>query len=521
MMVLLAVLVLGGAVPVASQSTSEKPNILLAIADDVSYPHMSAYGTEWVETPAFDRVAQRGILFENAYVNNPKCAPLRASLLTGRHSWQLGPAAHHGGIFPKKYKVYPEVLNERGYHVGYTGKGWEPGKVKGDRSLTGKKYNGSNYTGGFKAFLSDRDEDDPFCFWYGAHEAHRPYEEGSGVEAGKDPSAVDLPPYWPDEKRVRNDILNYAVEIEEFDRHLGQMLRIIKKRGELEHTLVVVTTDHGMPFPQAKGQIFELGLHVPLAIMWGDEIRNPGRTVTDYVSLIDLAPTFIEAAGLDWQETGMHSTPGTSLTDIFQSSKSGRVNPERDHVLVGREKHDVGRPFNWGYPVRGIIEEGMLYVNNLKPDRWPAGRPETGYSNHSGSPTKTALLEARTHPKRHFMWRMCLGKRPAEMLYDIEEDRYNVNNLADHPDYREKKHELKTRLYHKLEEQNDPRVQGRGYVFQQYGQKRTDDDSSYYREYMNGNAGKLGWPDASDYDPTYRPYWGERAWKTTRDRQKD
>lgn len=203
-----------------------------------------------------------------------------------------------------------------------------------------------------------------------------------------------MPAYWPDNETVRNDMLDYAFEVEHFDRHLGRMLAELAQRGLLEDTLVVVTSDHGMPFPRGKGSAYEASNHVPLAVMWPRGIRSPGRVVEDYVSFIDLAPTFIELAGIPWTQSGMAPSPGRSLTDIFQSEKSGRVNPARDHVLVGMERHDIGRPGDVGYPIRGIVKDDVLFLQNFEPTRWPACNPETGYLNVDSSPTKSLILDA-------------------------------------------------------------------------------------------------------------------------------
>ena len=238
------------------------PNILFCIADDASYPHMGAYGCPWVNTPGFDRVAREGILFTNAYTPNAKCAPSRACILTGRNSWQLEEAANHWCFFPNKFKTYAEVLTEKEYFVGYTAKGWAPGIVREingkQRHLTGIPFNEiktvppakhistNDYAGNFLDFLKTRPKDKPFCFWYGCHEPHRNYEPGSGLRSGKKLEDVSVPPFYPDNETVRSDLLDYFLEIEWFDQHLGRMIDLIEEAGELENTLIVVTSDNGM-----------------------------------------------------------------------------------------------------------------------------------------------------------------------------------------------------------------------------------------------------------------------------------
>ncbi|MEO2006406.1 MAG: sulfatase, partial [Candidatus Poribacteria bacterium] len=308
-----------------------RPNILFAIADDAS--HMGAYGHEFLSTPHFDRVAAEGVLFTHAYTTNPKCAPSRASILTGRHTWQLEEASCHFGVFPAKFAVYPSLLEATGYHVGHTGKGWAPGDYEAGgftRNPAGPDYHGArldppttrisakDYAGNFDRFLDERPADSPFCFWYGGHEPHRAYEEGSGVRAGKNTADITPPAYLPDDEIVRSDLLDYAFEIEWFDTHLGRMLAKLEEIGELDDTLIVVTSDNGMPFPRVKGQMYEADFNMPFAVRWGHGVDG-GRVVTDFVSFRDIAPTFVEAAGLAPPE----SITGRSFLDVVTSSDDG------------------------------------------------------------------------------------------------------------------------------------------------------------------------------------------------------
>ena len=489
------------------------PNILFCIADDASFPHMSAYGTQWVNTPAFDRVAREGLLFMNCYTPNAKCAPSRSSLLTGRNSWQLEEAGNHWPFFPAKFRTYAEVLAENGYYTGYTGKGWGPGFANdaagNPRNLAGPvfqkhtltpptdKISPKDYSANFVDFL-DQATDGPWCFWYGAHEPHRAYQYGTGATvANKNISDIDeVPQFWPDMDTVRHDMLDYALELEYFDSHLGKMLQELESRGMLENTIIVVTADNGMPFPRIKSQTYEMSNHLPLAIMWPAGIQNPGRRVQDFVSFIDFAPTFIELAGLSWGQTGMASTPGKSLTDIFQSVEQR----DRDYVLIGKERHDVGRPDDVGYPVRGMVKGQYLYVRNFQPDRWPAGNPETGYLATDGGATKSAILDLRRSGENEQFWQWNFGKRPEEELYQISEDPYCMNNLIADPETATIQQEMRTQLMALLKEQGDPRVLGNGAVFDQY--VYSDENSrDFYNRYMAGEELRAGWVEPSDFEP--------------------
>lgn len=502
------------------QSEAPRPNILFAIADDASFPHMGAYGTKWVETPGFDRIAAEGLLFNRAYTPNAKCAPSRSCILTGRNSWQLEDAANHICDFPPKFLSFMEVLKDKaGYFTGHVQKGWGPGTAIDEngklRQLTGPAYNkrktkpltngisANDYAGNFEAFLADCPEDQPWCFWYGSVEPHRGYEYGSGVAKGgksiDDIPADEVPDFWPDSETVRNDLLDYALEIEWFDQHLARMLEALENLGQLDNTLIVVTADNGMPFPRVKGQEYELSNHLPLAVMWPKGITKPGRKIDDYVSFIDFAPTFLEVAGLPWEDSGMAYSPGRSLTDIFRSEKSGQVIPTRDHVLIGKERHDIGRPNDWGYPIRGIVKAGKLYLKNYETNRWPAGNPETGYLNTDGGATKTEILEMRRSGENTEYWQLNFGKRPEEELFDVAADRDCVNNLAEDPKFADLKNELRKELEEKLRQQEDPRIEGNGDYFDQieYVNPAT---KNFHQRFMAGEKMKAGWVNESDFE---------------------
>ncbi|EAZ79714.2 heparan N-sulfatase [Algoriphagus machipongonensis] len=496
----------------------QKPNILFAIMDDVTYMHMGAYGCEWVNTPNFDRIAKEGILFQNAYTPNAKCGPSRSNILTGRNSWQLEEGANHWSYFPSKFKSFAESLSEHGYHVGYTGKGWAPGVAKNEdgsaRDLLVNRYseikltaptaNISNvdYAANFDVFLKDRNEDEPFFFWYGGLEPHRGYEYGSGIaKGGKEVSQIkdeDIYSFWPKVDSVRTDLLDYAFEIEHFDKQLGKMLDQLEAAGELENTLIVVTSDNGMPFPRVKGQEYEYSNHLPLAVMWPAGIKSIGRTVEDFVSFIDFAPTFLELAGVSEEQSGMEMITGKSLTDLFFAEKGGKITEDRNQVFIGKERHDVGRPEDQGYPIRGIVKDGMLYLKNFKPDRWPAGNPETGYLNTDGSPTKTVVLNSIYQPNTFKFWKESFGKREEEEFYDIANDPECLNNLASDEKYQEKLKEMRLELIATLTEQGDPRMKGDGNLLESY---LYSDKSgvNFYERYMSGEKVNFGWVNASDF----------------------
>ena len=491
----------------------ERPNILFCIADDQSYPHAGAYGCDWVSTPSFDMIASKGMLFTRAFTPMAKCCPSRSSIITGRNTWQLEAAANHVCFFPPKFKSYGEVLTENGYFVGHTVKGWGPGVAlneKGEkRQMVGPQFNevkidpptefisGVDYAANFGAFLDARPEGQPFCFWAGSIEPHRAYEYRSGVtKGGKELSDIDeVPAYWPDCDTVRNDMLDYAFEVEYWDSHVGRMVEILEERGLLDNTLVIATSDHGMPFPRVKGMPNHIANRVPLAMMWPGVIE-PGRVVEDFVSFTDFAPTYLDMAGISPEESGMEEMEGESLLPLLKGKQGARG---REIMVFGKERTDVGRPDDVGYPARGISDGEHVYIMNIHPDRWWANNPETGYTDTDASPTKSYILNDRRNNGESWYWDQNFGKHPGEELYNLKEDPYQLKNLANDPAYTAVKEELATRLKRELTAEGDPRMFGRGDEFDRY-LYASGNFRNYYNRKMAGEELWPGWINDTDIE---------------------
>ena len=310
----------------------------------------------------------------------------------------------------------------------------------------------------------------PFCFWFGTSDPHRPYTAGSGAESGIDLSKVHLFEHYPDTEEIRSDVADYYWEVERFDREVGELLTRLEQLGELDNTIVVMTGDHGMPFPRGKANLYDSGTQVPLAIRWKASVPG-GRRVTDFVSTTDIAPTLLEAAGL----SAPVEMTGRSLLSILTSGESGRVNPRRDHVVFGRERHVRAQeaPSSGGYPARGIRTDDYLYIRNFHPERWPAGTPnrEAAFVPNSwladcdNGPTKTYLWTHRDDPTVKKYYELAFGKRPAEELYDLRKDPGQIKNVAADVEYHQIRLGLVVRLFQDLHGLADPRVQGRGDIF--------------------------------------------------------
>jgi len=438
--------------PATDSKPSSRPDILFCLADDWAWPHAGAYGDKIVKTPAFDRVAREGILFTRVFSAAPSCTPSRAAMLTGQAPHRLKEGGNLHGFLPKEFPVYPDLLEKAGYAVGFTRKGWGPGKFQaGGRS---RNPAGPNFKR-FQDFLKTVPAGKPFCFWFGSTDPHRPYEKGSGLAAGMNPHDVIVPPYLPDTPEIRSDILDYYVEVQRFDHDVGELLEAIEAAGRSANTLVVISGDNGWPFPRGKANLYDAGTRQPFAVRWPAKVRATGKTIDAFVSLADLAPTFLEAAGL----SPLPEMTGQSLLPLL----AGKKQNGRDMVFVERERHANVRKGDLSYPARAVRTKEFLYIRNLRPDRWPAGDPEVWkavgpFGDCDGSPSKEFILGHRDEPKVASFFHQAFEKRPAEELYDLSKDLHQIVNVAEQPSYAAARKSMRAALDRWMSETKDPRA---------------------------------------------------------------
>lgn len=487
---------------------ADRPNILFCFSDDWGryasiYRDAEQPGlNDVIETPALDAIGRSGVVFNNAFVSAPTCRPSRAAVTTGMPFYRCGSEAFlHNQEYGKAKDPYKsligfsEILVRNDYHVMHWGKTTsKPAKRvdkkhalpinyfsqavsaapdKDVRKLEIFSFVRSN----FREFLDKQPEDKPFFYWFGPHNSHRQWTRGSGKEIwGIDPDSLKgkLPAFLPDVHDVREDIADYLGEGLAWDAMMSELIEELKARGELNNTLIIVSGDHGMPgMPRGKCNLHDFGSKVSLLVSWPERIKA-GRTVDDFVSLMDIAPTVLEAAGVEPPEHML----AKSFMPLLSSDKNGIVEPERDHVIIGRERH-VGQAQKdrSPYPSRAIRTADFLLIRNFKPDRQPLGvvydpaaSPEDLLQNHylaypdmDASPTKVFLMTHRETHSKYYDY--AFAARPEFELYDLNRDPDQVENVASNPEYAKALQDLTNRLMTTLHETEDPRVSGDGKTF--------------------------------------------------------
>ncbi len=506
----------------AAAAETNRLNILFCFADDWGR-YASAYAkldagpslNQTVRTPNIDRVAREGVMFRHAFVPAPSCTPCRSALLTGRYWWNTDRGAIlQGAVWNTNLPSFPLLLRDAGYHIGKSYKVWSPG-TPADAPFGGQKFayekagrlpnnfseeasrmisNGVSLAeargkildqvrGNFHAFLADRKAGQPWLYFFGPTTTHRTWIKGSGKKLwGLEPDALQgkMPKFLPDVPEVREDVADYLGECQAYDSYIGVLLKRLEEAGELERTIIVISGDHGMPgVPGGKCNLYDFGTAVALVA------RVPGglggRVVDDFVNLMDLAPTFMEIGGAKIPD----GVSGRSLVTQLNSTNSGQIDPTRDYVVTGRERHvGVAREGNLPYPMRAIRTKDFVFIRNFAPDRWPMGAPfavtDTGepsarelenntrlaFPDMDASPTKAWLVAHRRAADGKEFYDRAFAKRPAEELHDLRADPGQMKNMADEPSFLVKKNALAQRLMKILTDTGDPRVTGDGLKFE-------------------------------------------------------
>jgi len=493
---------------------ASKPNILFVFSDDWGryascYKGLDGRPTlnDVVQTPNIDLVAKQGVLFRNAFVNAPSCTPCRSSLFSGRYFFNCNQGAIlQGAVWDESIPVYPLMLRDAGYSIGKSFKVWSPG-TPADAPFGGQKYayekagrapnNFSEEVSAridkgmplqqaredvleqvrhnFKDFLAAREKGHPWHYFFGPTTTHRIWIKGSGKKLwGIEPESLKgkMPEFLPDVPEIREDVADYLGECQAVDAYVAVLMKCLEETGEADQTVIVLSGDHGMPgVTSGKCNLYDMGVSVPLIVrMPGSKV---GRIVDDFVRLPDLAPTFMEIAGVKPPD----NLYGRSLMPLLLSEKSGIIDPTRDWVITGRERHvSKAREGNLPYPMRSLHTPDYVYIRNFEPDRWPMGSPgavtpdftpdsdelenntRIAFADMDASPTKAWLIQNRLDPKWQWFYELAFGKRPAEELYDVHKDPDMIKNLAGNKKFDAVKKKLADQLMKELTRAQDPRV---------------------------------------------------------------
>jgi len=426
---------------------NQPPNLILIIADDMAWDDCGACGHPNIQTPNIDRLAEDGMMFQNAYLTTSSCSPSRASIITGTYPHQTDAEQLHWAL-PGENITFVEKLKEAGYWTGQAGK-WHLGNQVKDRfhilaeentdelkqsygELPSSDNSGAHL---WVPLLKHRPDNQPFFLWLAALDPHRVYEEGI-IENPHTPEDVILPPYVPDTKEVRKDYALYYDEITRLDKYVGMIAETLEEQGVSDNTLILFISDNGRPFPRDKTTMYDSGIKTPFLVKWPAGIQ-PGSESISLVSSVDIAATFLSLAGAEPLE---HS-PGVDISSIFR-------NPDvriREKIYGQAHWHDHE---NF---VRAVRDDRFKYIRNFFNDL-PLTPPADALNGGTFAEIRRQYYSSEIDSLQQALY---FKPRPEEELYDLENDPHELNNLAGNPQYRDELVRLRGELLDFMKLYND------------------------------------------------------------------
>lgn len=433
-------------------TAAERPNMILFIADDVSWNDLGCYGNGAARTPNIDRLAANGRRFDEAYLTASSCSPSRSSIITGRYPHNNGKASELHQPISANLPWFPRLLKDAGYYTALVGKhhmtndkpaeGTSPQPEPFDLVTPGKVKGNSGGHALWVQTVQDRPREQPFFFWFAANDAHRAWDADKEWDADTygpmhNPKDVIVPPYLVDDADTRQDLASYYNEVTRFDHYIGEVVKELEAEGTLDNTLIFILADNGRPFPRAKTRLHDSGMKTYLVAHWPAGIEKAGTPTPSLASVIDLAPTYLSAAGVSVPET----MQGVSLLPVLKDPGA----EVRKYAFSEHNWHD------YEAHARSVRTEGFLYIRNNRPNQ-----PWQGPADSVRSPSHVSLQATRDAGKLTAAQAdVFAAPRAQEELYRTAADSEQLENLADNPDYASVKKRLSMLLDRWVDETGD------------------------------------------------------------------
>lgn len=410
--IIFVLMLIGMGWEVQAQTDTDRPNILWIVSEDNS-PLIGAYGDAFATTPNIDRLAEEGILYENAFATAPVCAPSRSTLITGVYPISMG-TQHMRSTYPipEEIRFYPYYLKQAGYYT--------TNNVKKDYNTVDQPQVWDESSN--KATYADRSQGQPFFAIFNTTISHEGQIHTSipTADLQHDPELVPIPPYHPRTEEMKHDWAQYYDQVSAMDRRVGEVLEELKASGEWENTIVFYYSDHGGVLGRSKRFLFESGLRVPLIVRFPEKYQHlapsePGSRTDRIVTFIDFAPTLLSLAGAEIPEV-MQGVP-------FLGSKAGD-------------------PREYAYSFRGRMDERIDMSRSIRDERYRYSRnfmPHKIYGQYLEylwrAPSMRSWAEEFEKGTLNEIQSKFFQPKPVEELYDVEVDSHNIHNLAEDPNY--------------------------------------------------------------------------------------
>jgi arylsulfatase A-like enzyme len=417
-----------------------KPNIIVFIADDAGMD-FGCYGNNVIKTPNVDKIARQGVRFQQAFLTSPQSSPSRTSMMTGMFAHTIGTEDLHTPI-DDSTRMMPSYFREAGYFTGSMLKThWGPeGDRQFDRMIKGNYLPGGGELSeeafqNYGQFIDDSGNK-PFFLWVAFMDPHRPYNRDVCPQEN-DPDKVPVPPFLVNGNDTRRDLADYYDEITRMDRSLGRMMAVLEKKNLIDNTIIVFLSDNGMPFPRAKGTLYDSGIQTPLLFMWKGKFPEGKVHTNGLISTVDLAPTLLHFANIKMD----NNVYGKSFhTLLYNPAERGR-----EYIFAERNWHDTDEY------IRCIRTETRKLIYNAY-YHLPHGTAMDLSSSLSWYELKKKQREEGLNPEQ---MQIFTAPRPMVEMYDLEKDPYELNNVADIRSYVEEGRKLARLFIEWQKETND------------------------------------------------------------------
>ncbi|VAW12813.1 Sulfatase [hydrothermal vent metagenome] len=415
-----------------SKKTGDKPNFIIFIADDAAWDDAGCYGNQGIRTPNIDKLAAEGIKFNSAFLTTSSCSPSRCSILTGLYPHNTGAGELHMPL-PSDKLLFPGELQKAGYYTVSAGK-WHLGPERAEFDSIYQKRGPSGCEDWVRS-VQNRPKDKPFFMWLASIDPHRTYEPNI-IPEPHSPEDVVVPPFLPDNDSTRKDLSMYYDEIARLDSYIGKVMAVLKEQGVDKNTMVIYMTDNGRPFPSCKTRLLDSGIKTPFVVRWPEKIKS-GIETNSLISSVDIAPTICELAGVELPEVFQGVSFAPVLTDTNFVS--------RNYVVAEHNWHD------YQAHERSIRTDKFLYIRNAFPEL-NASPPADAVSSIT---YQEMIRLEKSGGLDKYQLDCFITPRSTEELYDVVNDRFQFNNLAGDPDYREQLIDMRDLLNKWIVETND------------------------------------------------------------------
>lgn len=429
---------------IASILHAQKPNVIFVMADDLDSRQLSCYGGKNLVTKNIDALATQGMKFNQLVCSEAMCVPTRASLFTGLYPARHGSYQNHKRVYSDSMKSVCQYLGNLGYTVALTGKdhSTKPVSVFPFKILKGFEPNCVSPTDDYtmdevKKFITGQNGK-PYCLFIMSINPHKPWTMGDPSEF--DASKLVLPPHWVDTKDTREEFTHYLAEVRRLDNQVGDVMNLLKETGQDQNTILVFLGEQGPQFPGGKWTLWDNGQKSSMIVRWPGKVKA-GSQSEALAQYEDITPTLIDIAG----GRPIDSLDGKS----FLPALLGRSTKARDYVYGIHNNIPEGTP----YAIRDIRDNRYKLILNLMP-------AQDYYIRFMMNPKDTAsywntwVKQAATSPAAKRLTDRIV-KRPAVEFYDLQQDPYELNNLAGNPAYSNQIGEYTAKLHNWMKQQGD------------------------------------------------------------------